>query len=194
MYPDDHRAMKLPGAPFYPLTDLARAWGCSEEMLRIFAEHGACDGRKLRISELPLDGAILHGVTHEDREAFEEGGRRERRPDTINGNERASLLACIGVLAVAFLEKGALAMPYRAAGVVERFAGGMGLGPVLSDDTMAKLIRAGLDELERRGAYRVPRKAESLALSNQQAPEKPSVGVSANGSDAIPAGTRTVSA
>lgn len=134
--------MKLPDAPFYPLADLARECGCSVDMLRIFAEHGAANGQKLPIGKAIVGGVEIEVVTREAREAFA-GAPGPTRPMS------ESVLSLIGLLAAycggdARNATGHYALCRDLAGFAERAK----LPFPRGKDTYSSLIKAGLAALQ----------------------------------------------
>lgn len=143
---------KPPEPAFYPLADLALLWGCTPDLLRVYAEHGAEDGRKLEIVERPIDGKPAHVVTREERQRFE-AGREVPKPPAINPSERDSLLSLIGVFAVGWsgADPDYLAHHYKLYGDLAKWAAKAGVPMLRGDDTYAGLIKEALALLAAEG-------------------------------------------
>ena len=174
--------MKLPPPAFMPLEDLARCWRCSVELLLAYSDRGTADGRKLAITELCLGGVQVRGVKKEDLDEFTGSRASKETAQAINGNERASLLAFVGMMLVTLVKREDLAKPYSVARQIEQDAAVMGAGGLITDDTMAAIVRKALAELTRRGADGAVPKSERGGGSDAIPPENPSVGRRSEGS------------
>lgn len=136
---------KLPEPAFYTLADLAMLWGYHPDRLRVYAEHGTEDGRKLEIVERPIDGKPAQVVTREERQRFE-SGRNAKKPDALNSSERNSLLSLVGVFAVGWSGEDPeyLWHPYKLHRNLAEWAARAGVPMVRGDDTYARLIKEAL--------------------------------------------------
>lgn len=152
-------------ATFYALEDVARAWGCSVEQVLIYAEHGAADGRKLRLSEMPLAGHATPMVSHTDREAFERA-----RGERMGAKERTSLLALVGVLVAGWTggDERKLRHHYEVWRELGEWAARAGVPVLRGDDTNAALIRQAVELLAREGYV-----AAEEAISAREALQPP---------------------
>jgi hypothetical protein len=160
---------RLPAPPFYPLEDLARAWGCSVALLRMHAALGEAENR-LVIEARGGKGARIEGVTPKEKARFESltASKPGRSADALAATERTSLLALIGVLSAAWCgcDPEHEDHPYTLLTSLEEFAARQGVPVIRGDDTNARLIAESFALLHKHG-YRAAPKSELRTLPGE---------------------------
>lgn len=137
----------LPEPAFYPLADLATLWGCTADLLRVYANQGTADGRKLQISE--VEGVA--GVTPEEAKRFQRA--KPARSDAVGTAERKSMLSLIGILSAGWSggDESVLAHHYTLYESLAQWAARAGVPMLRGDDTYAALIKESLALLAANG-------------------------------------------
>lgn len=133
---------------FYPLADIAIAWGCTAEQLEVYAI-GEGDSR-LQIESFKVNRKSIRGITPRERLRFESLGRSDK--DGYGKQREETHLFLIGTMAMLW-PLGELTKAdshYQARDLIVRdFVNRFGGGPLRSRETDALAIKAGIALVQR---------------------------------------------
>ena len=148
---------KLPTPSFYPLSDLAAIWGCSEALVSVYAEIGTDSGDKLAITSFSVGKKKVMGVTVEEKERFESGRSDSGAPaETINQSKKKTLDLMVGILSITWAGGDPVLVdhPYTFLALLEKAAAACGVPILRGDDTNARVIQEGIEAVCAQGYKR----------------------------------------
>ena len=139
----------LPPPLFYPLPDLAACWGCSAELVKVYAELGTAAGDKLQLNTYTIGKKKIPGVSASEKARFEKTTRACKVENEANLNtvERKTYQLLIGAFAIASVGglKHVIEQPYKLLGTLEADAASYGIPILRGDDTNARVIRESIE-------------------------------------------------